>query len=211
MRIIIIQYYDADEFLNPDSGKTLFEEPYVSWGTARSVVKSAMSNRGYNLQTESLNADDNYYLVYDRKYKEQYSMYLFDESLKLARCILPFQSSVVSVDEAREFLSSSMNYTFMGTNSAKTQFFYLTQDKKSYAVVESMSTNNGGTITVIRYMSYDSVSSNSRLMSRGETRSGEVYENMSQLAVDADTLLCQYLRHIIEGVRKHTIEYSSKP
>jgi|GEM_PF-1479147 len=141
------------------TGDILYEEPYVTWGTARSTVKNAVKNLGYSLIGESTTASDYYYLMYLGKHKELYNLYIFDSSQKLDQVSVEFSGSSVSVTEARDYLTSKLSYTYKGTNSAKTQFFHLSPDGKSYAVVYSY-TQDDTTHTRILYLSESSVSTN---------------------------------------------------
>lgn len=149
-----IKYYDAS-LLTSDE---LFEEPYTNWGASRSTVKSAMNQNGYTLEEESTDASDYYYLMYQGKQKEVYSMYQFNSRIQLAQIKLIFLASDASVEDIRNYMSSTMSYTFAGTNSAKTLFYYLTADQKSYAIVEGTTLSNGIELTVVTYVSYSSVS-----------------------------------------------------
>lgn len=150
-----IRYYDAS-LLTSDE---LFEEPYTNWGASRTTVKSVMNQNGYTLEEESTDASDYYYLMYQGKQKEVYSMYQFNSRIQLAQIKLIFLASDASVEDIRSYMSSTMSYTFSGTNSAKTQFYYLTADQKSYAIVEGATLSNGIELTVVTYVSYNSVSS----------------------------------------------------
>lgn len=149
-----IRYYDAS-LLTSDE---LFEEPYTNWGASRTTVKSAMNQNGYTLEEESTDASDYYYLMYQGKQKEVYSMYQFNSRIQLAQIKLIFLASDASVEDIRSYMSSTLSYTFAGTNSDKTLFYYLTADKKSYAIVESATLSNGIELTVVTYVSYSSVS-----------------------------------------------------
>ena len=136
----------------------LYEEPYIVWGTARSTVKSKVSNMGYTLAGESTSASNGYYLAYKGKNKEIQNEYYFNSQQQLSEVDVIFLASDVSLDDARNYLASDMSYTFKGTNSAKTQFFYLTPDGNSYAIAYNATIDN--TIyTIVFYVSFDSVSS----------------------------------------------------
>ena len=87
-----ITYFDYKWLQNQNQTSTLFGEPYTNWGAFRSTVKSAVSNLGYTLQGESTQASDYYYLAYKGKYKEIYTMYMFDESMKLNMVNIIFES-----------------------------------------------------------------------------------------------------------------------
>lgn len=154
-----IRYCDYEWLMKNDT-ETLYEEPYIKWGTARSTVKNTVANMGYSLLSESEQASDYYYLAYSGKMKEDFCYYYFDSSKKLDQVNVVFYSNGYSVDDLRDYLSSGLSYTFKGTNSAKTQFFYLTPDGKSYAVVTSGTFTDGTAYTEVIYISYDAVSSN---------------------------------------------------
>lgn len=153
----IVLYYDYEWLMNQNKTK-LYEEPYIVWGTARSTVKSKVSNMGYTLAGESTSASNGYYLAYKGKNKEIQNEYYFNSQQQLSEVDVIFLASDVSLDDARNYLASDMSYTFKGTNSAKTQFFYLTPDGNSYAIAYNATIDN--TIyTIVFYVSFDSVSS----------------------------------------------------
>lgn len=139
-----------------------FEEPYLKWGNSKSTVKTAMSNRNYTILGESNQASDYYYVAYKGKYKEQYSVYYFDSSIKLEEVSFTFLASDVSVNEMRNYLSSNLGYTYKGTNSQKDQFFYLLADGLSYAIVRSSTSNNGTVLTLVTFVPKEAISSGVR-------------------------------------------------
>ena len=186
-----IYYYDIN-YINSQND-TYFEEPYITWGASKSTVKTNMSNRGYSILQESSQATDNYYIVYYGKYKELYSMYLFNSSIKLSQVGIIFNASDASVNDLRNYLTSSLGYTYKGTNSAKTQFFHLSADGLSYAIVESGSSNDGTEMTYVTFVSFDTVSSGSRQNTRG---GNDTFETI-------DT-------HLLDNINTHDIKEAKK-
>ena len=144
----------------------VFIEPYTNWGASRSTVKSVMKDLGYTILNESTKASENYYINYIGKGKETVSQYQFDSSQNLYNIIFLFLESKVSLSDLRSYLSDTMSYQYAGANSDKGQYFYLSKDKKSYAIVWS-STNNGEKVTMMQYVSYSRVSIGSRQKTRG--------------------------------------------
>lgn len=149
-------------FSNQQLSTVLYEEPFVKWGTARSSVKNSVSGMGYTLWSESTIASNNYYLVYKPKNKEAYTQYLFDDSQKLAMAIVQFDSSVATINDLKDYVSGVLSCTFMGTNSAGDQYFYLTKDGQSYAIVRTATFTDGSQMPNVTYVSYSSVSTGVR-------------------------------------------------
>lgn len=179
--------YYVSYFSNQQSSIVLYEEPYVNWGAARGTVKSAVSGMGYTLWTESTLASNNYYLVYKPKNKEAYTQYLFDNSQTLEMIAVVFESSIASVNDLRTYLSGTLSYTYKGTNPAGDQFFYLTKDGKSYAIVRLNKFSDGTQMPIVTYVSYSSVSSGARQTTRGTDRGEEtefIYECLSLQTLD---------------------------
>lgn len=187
MEAYYISYYDASLF----TSDILFEEPYTNWGASRTTVKSTMNQNGYTLERESTDASDHYYLMYQGKQKEVYSVYQFNSRIQLAQIQLVFLASDASVEDMCSYMLSTMSYTFAGTNSAKTQFYYLTTDQKSYAIVEGVTQSNGTALTAVTYVSYSSVSG-SRQYSNESFNDGvvEMQEDiiMSPIKAEVDKL-----------------------
>lgn len=168
-------------FSNQQSSTVLYEEPYVNWGAARSTVKSAVAGMGYTLGAESTLASNNYYLAFKSKYKEALTQYLFDNSQKLTMAVVLFDSSVATVNDLRTYVSGTLSHTYKGTNAAGDQFFYLTKDGKSYAIVRLTTFSDGTQMPNVAYVSYSSVSSGARQTTRGINRDGGaelIYECM---------------------------------
>lgn len=173
-------------FGNQQSSTVLYEEPFVKWGTARSTVKTSVANMGYTLWTESTSASNNYYLAYYPKNKEAYTMYQFNSSQKLAMATIYFEISVATVNDLRNYLSGTLSYTFKGTNAAGDQFFYLTKDSKSYAIVSTATASDGTVLPNVSYVSYDSVTTGARQKARGNNHDGEtetIYECILPMAL----------------------------
>ena len=173
-------------FSNQQSSTVLYEEPYIKWGTARSTVKNSVSSMGYSLWSESTQASNSYYLVYMPKHKEAYTQYLFNSSQTLEMVAVLFGSSVASVNDLRNYLSGSLSYTYKGTDTAGDQFFYLTKDGKSYAVVRTTILSDGTKMPNVTYVSYENVSSGVRQRAQGmdlEGNTQHVYECRLQLTL----------------------------
>lgn len=149
-------------FSNQQSSTMLFEEPFVKWGTARSSVKTSVQSMGYTFWSESTIASNNYYLVYKPKNKEAYTQYLFDNSQTLIRATVFFDSSVATINDLRNYVSGTLSYTYKGTNSAGDQFFYLTKDSNSYAIVRTSTFTDGTKMPNVTYVNYSSVSTGAR-------------------------------------------------
>ena len=196
-----VQYVDYEWFMDDNTTDVLFEEPYIVWGAARSTVKSAVSNRGYTLLAESDLASDDYYLAYNGKYQEDYSLYSFDSSKKLDQVNVIFTSGV-TVDNLRSYLSSGLSYTYRGSNSAQNQFFYLSPDANSYAIALSGTFSSGTNYTSVAFVSYSSVSSGAPRMERQSIGNHpEVFDTFkwnvekASSAVKKRTLLEERLHH----------------
>jgi hypothetical protein len=140
----------------------LFDEPYLNWGASRSTVRSVVLNRGYELFNESNEASEDYYLMYNGKKKELFSVYEFNSRIELNNVRMFILDSVASINDIRSYLTSSLSYTFMGTNSAKTQYFHLSPDGKSFAIVMFGMESSGGDVNLVLFTSYENVSSSSR-------------------------------------------------
>ncbi len=149
-----LNYYDYHSIV---PATAYFEEPFITWGTSRTVVKNTMAERGYELIGESNSASDGYYLAYDAKCRENYSMYHFDVLKKLESVGILFLAQEASVDDIREFMETELSYRLIGTNSDGTDFFYATPDMKSCAIVYPAEANSGVELTVIEYLDINQV------------------------------------------------------
>ncbi len=185
----------------------LFEEPYVNWGATRSTVKSAVSNRGYTLVDESTSSSDNYYLAYDGKYKESFTMYQFDSSMKLSQAIIACSPSSVSLADARSYVASSsgLSYTYVTTSSDGNQYFYLSSDGNTIAIVYTL-TSGTTKLTTISFISYSSVVSSTRQLSRGAAP-----ENFTPMEIPESALGDLLLKRLSMMVKQHISAQPSFP
>ena len=197
--IYIVNYYDFEWLIDSETDNTLFEEPYINWGVTRSSVKSQMTSRGYTLMAESNSSSDNYYLAYEGKFKELYSMYLFDSSMKLSQVAVFFQESQISQDEVCNFLSSGLGYTYVGKNSNGTQTYYLTKDGSSVAIVQTMTLDNGTSIVYVSYISYSSIAS-ARQLTRGTNTDTIIPEDFTPLDKLTKKDIQKIVHHQIFGI-----------
>lgn len=164
-------YYIYYFEVSGSSATVFYEEPYTTWGTSRSIVRSTVLNSGYTIMAESSKSSDYYYLVLNPKNKEVYTEYLFDSSKKLARSSVYFDTSVASIDDLRTYVSSTLSHSFKGTNAAGDQFFYLTKDGKSYAIVRTNKYSDGTQLNCVSYVDVSSVSTGTRERARGQQSS----------------------------------------
>ena len=185
----------------------LFEEPYVNWGATRSTVKSAVSNRGYTLIDESTSSSDNYYLAYNGKYKETFTMYQFDSSMKLSQAIIACSPSSVSLADARSYVASSsgLSYTYVTTSSDGNQYFYLSSDGNTIAIVYTL-TSGTTKLTTISFISYSSVMSSTRHLSRGAAP-----ENFTPMEIPESVLGDLLLKRLSMMVKQHISTQPSFP
>jgi len=146
-------YVDYEWLTDDDnnSSSMLYEDPYTNWGASRTTVKSAMSSRGYTLQADENDADHNYYLVYGAKCKEDFSMYLFNDNVKLNAVAFSFS---LAMSEVTSYINSIAQY--LGYDDG--DFYFLSNDGKS-RIIATTSTN--GNFIYVYY--FDNTSS-----SRGE-------------------------------------------
>ena len=143
----LIAYIDYNWYVN--QSETVFEVPYTNWGATRSTVKSAVAAMGYTLYSESTQASDKYYLIYSAKNKEVMTTYFFDSSQRLSNVLMPFLASDMSLADMRNYLTSTLSYSYEGVNSSS-QYYYATPDGKSYAIVYSTTVSS----TEYTYLTY---------------------------------------------------------
>ena len=147
-----------------------FEEPYLSWGAARSNVKMQVGGMGYTLYTESTKASDHYYLVYEGKNRETMNVYYFDNSQRLNQVQIVFSGSMV--DELAEFVTSELGYTYQGTSSDGTEHYFLTPNRLSTAIIYVSESGS----TVATHVTYIS----STAMARKQTNGLALDDDMEQ-------------------------------
>lgn len=135
--------------------QTLFEEPFISWGTYRSSVKSTMSSRGYELMTDKKDSNGEYYLQYKPKYKEYFSEYDF-KSLKLNEVYIVIKRSVVQLDAVRNYLQNSMGYDYLTetTDNGYTYYYYQKPNTKTVAAAYNTTFSNEDMVFV-EYFEYN--------------------------------------------------------
>ena len=129
-------YVDYEWMTDDDNNNSniLYEDPYTVWGASRTTVKSAMSSRGYTLQDESNSASDYYYLAYNGKYQENFSMYFFDSSKKLDQLGIGIQ---LPLNTVLNYINSIAQY--VGVNEEA--YYFLTNDNKSVICAKQADNN----------------------------------------------------------------------
>ena len=193
-----VDYYSYDYLMSlGDDDVRYFEEPYIKWGASRPTVKTEMAKRGYTLYKESTNVSEGYHLAYNGKYEEGLSMYLFDRLMQLEQVQVAFAGNLI--DELRNYVVSSMSYTFAGTSNDGSQYFYLTPDMSSFAIIY-ISSADAQPMTMITYFSYDSIMS---VPSRVKSRDGGKKTFVSGTLIDVPSAL---LDNVIDINHKKLIE-----
>lgn len=144
--------YESYEFTHKEEPMpVLFDDPYLSWGTSRSDVRSYMQNNGYTLLEESLLASNGYSLIYDGRQKEVMSAYYFDSSRKLMQVNVVLLADVADKNDVGTFLKNNMNYLFIYTTSDGTTDAFLSEDMATVAYVTPTTISSTEAIIVTFY------------------------------------------------------------
>lgn len=140
-----------------------FEEPFISWGTYASSVKTTMKSHGYTFWKEdSSNGNLKYY--FHGKYLEDQSYYLFT-SRRLYRIYFLFEVEKATIQNIKQYLGSTLGYTDLGEDNFNdgTRFYlYETPNKKSWAFVYSGKFSDGSGMTAVLYVDPTSLNSSAR-------------------------------------------------
>lgn len=204
MGVYVVQYYDYEWFVGKDDSETIFEEPYVVWGTSRTVVKSQMAELGYVLDQESNQASEYYLLIYGGKHKEMMTACFFDDQKCLDQVYQAFYASTVAIDEIRNYLTSNLLYEYFGSNNANTQHYYLSKDGKTIAIVESDTLSNGQEVVYVTYISSASIAGARQISSAKSLQSisvdGASLKKLPEMQMDI------YLKFIVNQVKKHNAQ-----
>lgn len=110
----------------------LYEAPFVEWGTDRSAVKDSMAVHGYTIKEDVDDSTKRYYLLYNGKVKEQFSMYYFDDNKQLNQVSFAFSQTL---NEVRNYVGSIS--TKVSEDKDKGLYYYQSKDRKSLIVVQA--------------------------------------------------------------------------
>ena len=130
-----------------DTGGVLFEEPYCGWATSLSTVQTIVSGMGYttNYNTESS------YLMCSAKNQEVATYYNFEKE-RLDYVDVYFNESVATVSDVRNYLSSTLNYTYLGSRTADdgtVLYYYDLPDKVTRAYVYRWVASSGTAYAIV--------------------------------------------------------------
>lgn len=130
-----------------ESGGVLFEEPYCGWATSLSTVQAVVASMGYttNYNTESS------YLMCSAKNQEVAIYYNFEKE-RLDYVDIWFYESEATVSDVRNYLSSTLNYTYIGSNTANDGtllYYYDSPDKVTRAYVYRLVASSGSVYTIV--------------------------------------------------------------
>lgn len=128
---------DKDE---PDY--SLFKDPCTQWGCSKSVVKSFMSS--YTLLNE-----DEEFLIYDGKHKEDLNIYHF-KSNALYSATVAINTDKVSAQEMVKYMDDNYNYV----TKQDDYYFYKTLNGRNYVVL-SIDEMNGEIYYQLLFMPVD--------------------------------------------------------
>ena len=134
-------------------------------------------------------------------------MYQFDSSMKLSQAIIACSPSSVSLADARSYVASSsgLSYTYVTTSSDGNQYFYLSSDGNTIAIVYTM-TSGTTKLTTISFISYSSVMSSTRHPSRGTAP-----ENFIPMEIPESVLGDLLLKRLSMMVKQHISTQPSFP
>lgn len=201
----LVAYYDYNWYMNKSA--KAFEVPYVNWGATRSTVKSAVAAMGYILYDESTLAAENYRLVYYGKDKEILILYAFDSSQRLNNVVMTFPASDMSLANMRNYLTSTLSYTYEGANNSN-QYIYVTPDGKSYAVVFSRIVSDAE-YTYLSYLPRSSSSSSPAYLRTSSYGALNLEEVMPNTNLNIDIITLQHDR-IMKAYEKRGIVFPYK-
>lgn len=130
-----------------DTGGVLFEEPYCGWATSLSTVQAVVASMGYttNYNTESS------YLMCSAKNQEVAIYYNFEKE-RLDYVDVYFNESVATVSDVRNYLSSTLNYTYLGSRTADdgtVLYYYDLPDKVTRAYVYRWVASSGTAYAIV--------------------------------------------------------------
>lgn len=130
-----------------DTGGVLFEEPYCGWATSLSTVQAVVASMGYttNYNTESS------YLMCSAKNQEVAIYYNFEKE-RLDYVDVYFNESVATVSDVRNYLSSTLNYTYLGSRTADdgtVLYYYDLLDKVTRAYVYRWVASSGTAYAIV--------------------------------------------------------------
>ena len=130
-----------------ETGGVLFEEPYCGWATSLSTVQAVVASMGYttNYNTESS------YLMCSAKNQEVATYYNFEKE-RLDYVDVYFNESVATVSDVRNYLSSTLNYTYLGSRTADdgtVLYYYDLPDKVTRAYVYRWVASSGTAYAIV--------------------------------------------------------------
>lgn len=127
-----------------DTGGVLFEEPYCGWATSLSTVQAVVASMDYLMfDYDSVNG----YFACNGKNQEFLTYYYFNKE-RLDQVDVDFYESVATVSDVRNYLSSTLNYTYLGdrTGDDGTKYYYYDlPDKVTRAAVYKWASSSTGT------------------------------------------------------------------
>ncbi|MBR1933248.1 MAG: BACON domain-containing protein [Prevotella sp.] len=138
-----VRYYDYNWDAN------LFDLPYISWGAARSSVKSIVTSRGYTLLEESTSASQNYYLAFEGKHKEAFSMYMFSAQQRLQQVSVAIDSQFASMSEVQKWVASLISCSYIGTEEGT--LYYVSNDRYTAIMLSTTSLGEGLDAVVVSF------------------------------------------------------------
>ena len=121
---------------------TLFDQPCTKWGCSKSEVKKFMS-------THKLIEEEDYYLIYDSKYKEINTVYIFEND-SLIHCKIFCDRRKVTWDEYVDFFSAYYN-----CESTNDDIIYFTSDDKKTTIATELSTLENVPIMIVHFIPAD--------------------------------------------------------
>lgn len=130
-----------------ESGGVLFEEPYCGWATSLSTVQAVLTNMGY---TTNYKAEQNYLTCSAGNQKS--AIYYNFVKERLDYVDIWFYESEATVSDVRNYLSSTLNYTYIGSNTANDGtllYYYDSPDKVTRAYVYRLVASSGSVYTIV--------------------------------------------------------------
>ena len=139
------------------SGGVLFEEPYCGWATSLSTVQAVVAGMGYKMSDYDTSSK---YFTCSGKNKELMTFYYFEKE-RLDEVDVLFLESNVTLSDVRDYMSSTLNYTYIGSNTANdgtVYYYYDLPDKVTRATAYKWVGSSGTPyVTVIFYGITDAI------------------------------------------------------
>lgn len=115
---------------------TLFESPYINWGCSIDLLREQMEEADYKIMEESENL-----IIYAGKYKEEYSVYVFENGALDRVYIHLMYSKLTSYETFLDFFATKYDFRFFDEDS--TALYFKTYDQKT-GVGVAMVEDDGG-------------------------------------------------------------------